>query len=171
MKPLRLIFLGAFIALSSGLFASESGFTLGSVNLGYMSQNEFAERVSVDEVSGYINRLKAKCTELYAGDVAPRQFYAVVVVHSGHSHVWIVDANGAEIAGAEEKEKKLQEIPIPSVRQLPIAFALDARIAGGKPEKEGGAPPVPAAWRKAISKSKPNGPLRFDDVIRLVCAK
>jgi hypothetical protein len=171
MKTLRLLFLGACIALSSGLFASESGFALGSVNLGYMSQNEFAERVSVDEVSGYINRLRAKCTELYAGDIAPRQFYAVVVVHSGHSHVWIVDASGAKIAGAEEKEKKLQEVPIPAVPKFPIAFALDARIAGGKPEKEGGAPPVPAKWREAISKSKPSGPLRFDDVIRLVCVQ
>lgn len=171
MNTLRTLLFSTALTVAVSLSAAETGFALGSVSLGYMSQDEFAERVSVEEVSGYINRLKAKCVDLYVRDEKVRQFYVVVVVHSGHSHVWIADVNGATVVGEEEKAKKLQEVTLPALKKSSIAFALDARVAGGKPDQEGGFVVVPMEWKEAISKSKPPGPLRFDDVIRLVCDK
>ncbi|MFT3867915.1 MAG: hypothetical protein QM715_05395 [Nibricoccus sp.] len=149
------------------------GFGIGSINLGYMSQDEFAQRVSTDEIVAYIDRVKIKCGSIFAEDKDPKQFYIILVVHSGHSHVWVVDANGKAVPGLKDLEQQLQKLTLPRLKSGPLAFAIDARIAGGKPAegRKNSAPVVPDEWRKALQNNKAAESMHFDDVIRLVCDK
>lgn len=148
-----------------------TGFELASVIL-YNRESELADRVSVGELSGYINRLKAKFGKLYAGDQRSRNFLAVFCVQPDRAHVWFTDRNGTEVHEPPDVSKQLVKVPPPQLKKpAPVVFALDVQIAGGGggSNQRVGQPITPVAWKEAIARAGEKEPLRIDDLMRLVC--
>jgi hypothetical protein len=132
-----------------------TGFATASIHIGYLSQQVFGERVSVPDVSDYIKRLQAVCSEFFAQTTIPEDLSIVVVVKPGkRSKVWFVSSRAP--ASSEHRDNlriELEAVTPSVVHGGPIAFAIEGRIAGGhtKGESKTGPPPVPNEWRDAIS--------------------
>ncbi len=171
MRHLLIFLLTATISttLASGAGAAK-GFDTASINIGYMSQEEFGHRVQVAELADYIKRLQAACTEFFAESTTAEDLEIVVAAKPGKvSRVWFISSRKPEAEEhRDDLRQKLEAVAVPAVRFGPIAFAIDGQIAGeiakGKPKADG--PPTPAEWEDAIAKL--SGPSHFDALLEKV---
>src|SRR5579862_1620198 len=158
MKKQFAILIFASICITGWAAGTAKGFKTASLNIGYMSQRELGERVTVDDLAAYVKKLEAVCTKYFAGTTARENLDIVVVARpDGKSRVWFVSSRGA---AAEKKRDtlraRLESVPAPKVSGGAIAFDIQGQIAGGdsKPAQEPGPPPIPAEWKQALSKQK-----------------
>jgi hypothetical protein len=131
------------------------GFATASVHIGYLSQQAFAERVSVRDLADYTKRLQAVCSQFFAQTTIPEDLSIVVAVKPGkRSKVWFVSSRApASSERRDDLRAELEAVLPPFVHGGPIAFAIVGRIAGGqiKGETKASPPPVPNEWRDALS--------------------
>ena len=166
------IAVSALLLFSPAAFALDAakGFETTSLNIGYLREKEFGERVAVNEIVAYVKRLQAVCGEFFARTTTREDLSIVVAVKpTGQARVWLVSSR---TPAAEEKRDQLrtqlEAVERPKVTGGPIAFAIESRIAGGSGQggKEPGVPPTPKEWEAALSKLKE--PLLFDGLLPLV---
>jgi hypothetical protein len=174
MKTLRwlsLILLACIVARA----AHAPGFELAGVNTSYLSPSELAQRISTEDLNAYINGLQAACIDFYAAATAPDDIdIVVIVVAGGHPHIWFLSSTGSDtMERVHRLIEKLQALPAPILKRGPVGFAMTGRIAGGTTARkvQSGAPPVPKEWKDFLAKSSKDGPLHFDEVVKLVCPK
>jgi hypothetical protein len=131
------------------------GFAMAEIHLGYLSQQAFAERVSVRDLADYTKRLQAVCSQFFAQTTIPEDLSIVVAVKPGkRSKVWFVSSRApVSSERRDDLRAELEAVLPPVVHGGPIAFAIVGRIAGGqtKGETKAGPPPVPKEWRDAPS--------------------
>ena len=176
MKTLRLLSFALLVFAGGGVRAgTASGFELAGVNSSYLSQSELAQRISAAELNGYINRLQAVCVDFYAAATVPDDIdIVVIVVAGGHPHFWFISSRGSDtFERVHRLIEKLQAVPAPVLKRGPIGFAMMGRIAGGTSARkvQNTAPPIPKEWKDSLAKSSKDGPLHFDEVVKLVCPK
>lgn len=143
----------------------------GTVNLGYQKQDAFCPaRVSVDEISSYVARLRAVCMEQFAKAESSNAFDVVVLVHREHAHVWLLAPKSGDIAQSQVLQEALRRVVLPRLNQGPIAFSIEVRIGGEVVKRiPFSPPPVPKEWTDVLSKSKLSQPIAFDDFVQELC--
>ena len=176
MKTLRWLSFALLVCASDGARAGTvSGFELAGVNCSYLSASELAQRIPAEELNGYINRLKAVCAEFYAAATVPDDIdIVVVVVAGGHPHFWFISSRGSDTFDRVHRLiEKLQVLPAPILKRGPIGFVMTGRIAGGTSARkmQNSTPLFPKEWKDFLAKSSKDGPLDFDEVVKLVCPK
>ena len=176
MKTLGLLSFALLVCVSEvARAATAPGFELAGVNTSYLSPSELAQRISAEELNGYINRLKAACADFYSAAAVPDDIdIVVIVVAGGHPHFWF---NSTTHSGTFERFhrliEKLQAVPAPLLKRGPIGFAMTGRIAGGTSARkvQNNAPLFPKEWKDFLAKGSKDGLLDFDEVVKLVCPK
>ena len=176
MKTLRLLSFALLVCVSAGARAATApGFELAGVNYAYLSPSELAQRIPAEELNGYIDRLKAVCADFYAAATVPDDIdIVVIVVAGGHPHFWFISSRGSDTFDRVHRLiEKLQVLPAPMLKRGPIGFAMTGRIAGGTSARkvQNSAPLFPKEWKDFLAKSSKDGPLDFDEVVKLVCPK
>jgi hypothetical protein len=146
-------------------------FETANINIGYLSQESFGERMTVQPLADYIKRLQGICTDFFVQAATQEDLDIVVAVKPGQlSRVWFVSSRTP--AANEKRDQlrtKLEAIPPPATKGGPIAFAIRGRIARGSGKDPGppGPPPTPKEWQDLLSKQKSES-LSFDGLMRLV---
>lgn len=154
-------------------FAAEAatGFESDNTVL-YQPEPVLRERLpSREPLYGYIEELRAVCRAFFAAADRPETFDIVVAIKSGkQSRVWFASSTrGTGDAELDSLRRKLEAVTPPDVHQGPVAFAISARIAGGKvPEADGSfQSPVPTEWQEAADQQT-EALVIPDDILRLV---
>jgi hypothetical protein len=129
---------------------------LNSIRL-YLPDATLRQRLGDDAtpLAGYIKSLQKEGDAFWAKAEQPKAkglLVAVGVKPGKKARVWC-DAVDGEIPAETlaRLEKKLAEVPAVAVQQGPIAFAVEIKLWGAKPEKF---PEMPKAWVEAAKKSK-----------------
>jgi len=145
-------------------------FETTDINIGYLSQDEFGQRIAVGDLADYIKRLEAVCKAFFPQSSVPEDLDLIVVVKpAGRSRVWFVSSGTAE--GGDQREplrKALEGVSAPVTKGGPVGFDIQASIAGGTGNRSdvSGPPPLPKDWSDELSKH--TGTVHFDDVVGLV---
>ena len=176
MKTLRWLSFALMVYVSAATQAAPApAFELAGVNYSYLSPSELAQRISKEELNGYINRLKAVCADFFAAATVPDDIdIVVIIVAGGHPHFWFISTrHSGTFERVHQLIEKLQAVPAPVLKRGPIGFAMNGRIAGGTSTRkvQASAPLFPKEWKDFLSKGSKDGLLDFDEVVKLVCPK
>jgi hypothetical protein len=120
-------------------------------NLLYQPDAVFRERiVDIDALGDYLNQIYEVAEDYWVGKPAePGQALTIVIAikPGGRVRFWLDSSLGKLDSGvAEPLIDRLQELPVPVVREGPIAFAIHASLWGGSPGG-GGWTFLPAEWK------------------------
>jgi hypothetical protein len=129
---------------------------LDSIRL-YLPEDALRQRLGEDAspLAAYIKSLQKETAAFWdkAGKPKAKGLFVAVGVKPGKkARVWCEAVDGEIPTETLTKlEEKLGEVPAVAVKQGPIAFAVEIKLWGQKPEKF---PELPKAWREAGQKSK-----------------
>jgi hypothetical protein len=121
-------------------------------NLLYQPDEVLRERVTdIEAFGGYLKEIYAVAEEYWAGKPeGPGQALTIVaaVKPGGRTRFWLDSSLGKlNPAVAQPLIHRLQELPVPAVRQGPVAFAIQGVLWGGAPGG-GGWAFVPTEWQE-----------------------
>jgi hypothetical protein len=123
----------------------------------YLPDAPLRQRIGKDvtPLADYVKSLEKEITSFWEETEQPKAkglLVAVGIKPGKKSRLWC-DAIEGEIPAEmlSKLEKKLAEVPTIAVKEAPIAFALEVRLWGQKPDKF---PEIPKAWVDAAKKSK-----------------
>jgi hypothetical protein len=129
---------------------------LNSIRL-YLPNDALKQRLGGDAspLADYIKSLQKETAAFWNKTEKPKAkglFVAVGVKPGKKARVWCEAVDGEIPAETlTELDKKLAEVPPVAVKQGPIAFAVEIKLWGQKPEKF---PKMPKAWSEAAKKSE-----------------
>jgi hypothetical protein len=131
---------------------------------------------SPELLAAYVKILRAECMAFFMEATDPEPLDIVVAIRPGRcSKIWFASTTRTEDDQTLlELRAQLESFQPPDVREGAVAFAIIASIAGARhPAQQTGetiAPPIPPAWRQAISER--SGILSIpDDVLEIVWPK
>ena len=103
--------------------------------------------VSVQEVGLYLKAVREAFAQAYAGVTVPETLNAIVAVKPGRkARLWIVSS----LPNPPDRTAlmaRFQAVPVPEVRDGPIAFTIRFTVAGGTADR---IPMTPPEWTKAF---------------------
>lgn len=140
------------------------GFRTMGVQL-YLPNEAMQERVpDVSDLANFMKAMQKVCTEHYAGAGTAEALAIVAAVKpSNQTRFWFISSRHTPDKDFDALRAKLAVIPPPKVVSGPVAFVLQASIAGGTPDKPSQAPPIPQEWRDAAKAAKSEGHLMVPD--------
>jgi Gram-negative bacterial TonB protein C-terminal len=140
----------------------------------YQEQQVLLKRLPGPEVFGaYAKELGRVAHNFFVGDTVPEKLDIVVALQPGGSpRVWLVSSiREGDAKELEPLRKLLRAVPPIEVRDGPVAFAVQASIAGGgaPPADNDSPPPVPKEWRKAGGSQKEGVAYSSDEFLNAIC--
>ena len=171
MKRLRLL-LAATVLFPLAVRADDTpkGFDTAGVDF-YLSQQETAAHVSLDDLATYTKAVQDACAAYFANSTTPEDIDIVVAVKPGpESRVWLISmAQPPADQRFADLRVKLAKIDPPPVHDGPVAFDVHGVVAGGNnqpPTTKQGQPEMPQIWRAAILRAQQAyKPINFNQML------
>lgn len=118
----------------------------------------------VRDLGDFVIAMQKVCAEHFAAAKTAEGLSIVTAVKpNGQARFWFVSSLHTPDEKFQGLREKLARIPTPKVRTGPVAFSLDASIAGGASERGSSGPPIPKEWQDAIAGAKSTEPLLVPD--------
>ena len=131
----------------------------------YLPDEVMRERVGdATPLAAYVKALQKEAAAFWEKAPQPEAkglLVAVGVKPGRKARVWCDPVDGAiPVATLVSLERKLREVPAPAIKGGPIAFTLELKLWGQRPERF---PELPKAWAEAAKKAKE--PLMIPDAL------
>jgi hypothetical protein len=152
---------------------SANGFRTDHIAV-YQQQQVLLKRLPGPEVFGaYAKELGQVAHNFFVGDTVPEKLDIVVVLQpGGRPRVWLVSSiREGDSKELEPLRKLLLAVPPIEVRDGPVAFAVQASIAGGgaPPAGNDSPPPLPMEWRNSGGTHKDRVAYSSDEFLNAIC--
>jgi hypothetical protein len=154
MRAVSLL-VGLALSVAVGHAQEKKVVELNSIRL-YLPDDKLRQRIGeADPLVTYIKAIQKEAETFWAKADQPKAKGLLIVVGvkpDKKAKVWCEAVDGEIPADTLTKlEKQLSEIAPVTVKDGPIAFAVEVKLSGQKPEKF---PEMPKAWAEAAKKSK-----------------